>query len=76
METPRGPMAVTLMGPRGIRHWQQSTMEILAFSAEVPHQKVQVSLGFGITGHSRGQCREVLPWRPETEVACPVVSPA
>lgn len=57
METPRGPMAV--MGPRGIRHWQQSTMGILAFSAEILHQKVQVSLGFGITGHLRGRCREV-----------------
>ena len=57
METPRGPMAV--MGPRGIRHWQQSTMGILAFSAEILHQKVQVSIGFGITGHLRGRCREV-----------------
>jgi len=48
METSRGPMAVTMI-----------TMGILVFSAEIPHQKVQVSLGFGITGHLRGRCREV-----------------
>ena len=76
-DAPRADGSDHVMGPRGIRHWQQSTMGILAFSAEILHQKVQVSLGFGITGHLRGRCvRFIRATGNRSGVSCGLVSAA